>query len=102
MAEQLTALEDLKSAFANFGEMSTLIDRMRNTAAEINIDNTTAAGSDDVGTQYHSTVDAPTKALTDLLQAVRDAVDSISQSGQNAATIFTTADQDALDQVSGS
>ena len=102
MAEQLTALEDLKSAFANFGEMSTLIDRMRNTAAEINIDNTTAAGSDDVGTQYHSTVDAPTKALTDLLQAVRDAVDSISKAGVDAANTFTSADQDALDQVSGS
>lgn len=102
MAEKITALDDLKSAFTNFGDMSALIDTMRHTAAEINIDNTNAAGSDDVGTQYHSTVDAPTKALTDLLQAVRDAVDSISQSGVNAANIFTSADQDALDQVSGS
>lgn len=102
MADQFTALADLKSAFGKFDDMSKLLDDMRGKVDEINKYNKDSAGSDDIGKQYHQTVDQPTSDLTDLLAQVRKAVDKVSAGGKNATDLFNNADQDLTDNVNGS
>ncbi|MDH6143817.1 MULTISPECIES: hypothetical protein [Kitasatospora] len=99
MADQFTALSDLKSAFGKFGDMSDLLDRMRGRVDEINAFNKNAAGDDDIGKQYHQTVDKPTADLTDLLDGVRKAIDKVGQHGQDSTDQFNSADQDNTDSA---
>ncbi|GAA1988684.1 hypothetical protein [Kitasatospora viridis] len=101
MAERFTALADLKTAFAKFGDMSHLIDEMRGKVDEVNAFNKDAAGSDDIGKQYHQTVDQPTSDLTDLLTQVRKAVDKVGQNGQDAKDLFDKNDSDLKDSTNG-
>ncbi|WP_035841680.1 hypothetical protein [Kitasatospora azatica] len=101
MAERFTALSELKTAFGKFGEMSDLLDRMRGKVGEINKFNKDSAGQDDIGKQYHQTVDRPTKDLTDLLTQVRESVDKVGENGKDATDQFTNTDQNLKDTTSG-
>jgi hypothetical protein len=101
VANRLTALSDLKKAFANFDDMSRLIDDMRGKADEINKYNKNSAGDDDVGKQYHTTVDKPTKNLTDLLASVRKRVDQVGVAGQDTSDQMQNADQNGADLTNG-
>lgn len=102
MADQFSALADLKAAFGKFDDMSKLLDDMRGKVDEINKYNKDSAGNDDIGKQYHQTVDQPTSDLTDLLTQVRQAVDKVSAGGKNATDLFNNTDQDLTDNVNGS
>ncbi|GLY73788.1 hypothetical protein [Actinoallomurus iriomotensis] len=101
MAERLTAASDLKKAFAEFDDMSRLIDDMRLKADEINKYNKESAGDDDVGKQYKSTVDTPTKNLTELLATVRTRVDQVGVTGQDTSDQFQNADENGKDLTNG-
>ncbi|RSS83743.1 hypothetical protein [Streptomyces sp. WAC06614] len=101
MASRLTALSDLKTAFADFDAMSTLVDGMRRRADEINKLNKTAAGDDEIGKRYHKSVDTGTTNLTSLLKTVRESLDRAGVAGQNASDRFTKADQEAADLARG-
>ncbi|GAB2715013.1 hypothetical protein [Kitasatospora kifunensis] len=100
---QFKALTDLKSAFGKLGDdSSALLDAMRVKVDEINKFNKDSAGTDDIGKQYHQTVDQPTKDLTDLLGQVRDAFDNAGKNGQDASDLFNSTDQDLTNHVNGS
>lgn len=99
MAEKLTKLEDLKTRFAQFGEMTDLIARIRKRADEINDYNINSAGHDEIGKEYHKNADEPTKGLLDLFASVEKEVGDISVNGQNTTTILDNADEEAKKQV---
>jgi hypothetical protein len=99
---KFTALSDLKSAFGNFDDMTALLSTMQLKVDEINTFNKNSAGQDDIGKQYHQTVDAPTKNITALLGQVRDAIDKVGIHGQQSTDLFNKTDQDNTDTVNGS
>jgi hypothetical protein len=101
VGDRLTALSDLKKAFANFDDMSRLIDETRTKADEINKYNKSSAGDDDIGKQYHATVDKPTKNLTELLTTVRQTVDKVGVTGQDASDQFDNADENGKELTNG-
>ncbi len=96
---KLTALQDLKKSFDNFDEMSKLIDDIRSKTDEIERYNKEAGGGDDLGKQYHSTVDGPSKNLSALFKKVRDTVDNAGKQGSDTSDLLNAADQNAKDQV---
>jgi uncharacterized protein YoxC len=97
------ATSDLKSHFDTLkNEAASLLGDMQAKVKEINDFNTNAAGHDDIGKQYHSTVDDPTTSITTLLDQVRTALDKIGANGQDAADLFNKTDQDLTDSVNGS
>lgn len=101
MAEKLTALSHLKTAFSDFDAMSKLVDDMRVKIDEINTYNKESAGSDDIGQNYHVAVDDQTKSITELMTDVRADLDHVAVAGQDTADEFTNADQNAADLAHG-
>jgi hypothetical protein len=98
----LEALSDLKAAFGNFTDMTTLITNMTNYLESITQYNKEAAGTDDIGTQYTSTVVKPTENLLELIGQVYDVVNMTGQNGQDASDGYTAADDDAASYAPGS
>jgi hypothetical protein len=98
---KLTVLADLQE-FSKFGDASDVLARMQKKVDEINKFNKDAAGNDDIGKQYHQTVDQPTKDLTDLLGQVSDALQKVRESGKKASHLFNNTDQDLTHNVHGS
>lgn len=98
----LEALSDLKAAFGKFDDMTTLITNMNSYLVSITQFNTEAAGDDDIGKQYHSTVDQPTKNLLQLIQQVDDVVTMTGQNGEDASDGYDAADEDAASLAPGS
>ncbi|MFE9426017.1 hypothetical protein ACFYNO_24000 [Kitasatospora sp. NPDC006697] len=101
MAERFTALSDLKTAFSKFGDMSALIDEVHTKISDINDFNKKSAGDDDIGKQYHQTVDQPTRDLSDLVDQVRKAVAKVGENGKTAKDLFDSTDSDLTDQTGG-
>ncbi|WP_327066510.1 hypothetical protein OG500_11840 [Kitasatospora sp. NBC_01250] len=101
MANRLSALSDLQG-FSKFGDASDILKRMQKKVDEINKYNKDSAGNDDIGKQYHQTVDQPTSDLTDLLGQVSDALEKVRQSGKSTSDLFNSSDQDLADNVNGS
>ncbi|MEU9078437.1 hypothetical protein ACFYUY_39415 [Kitasatospora sp. NPDC004745] len=99
MAKRLMKLEDLKSAFGKFDEMSELVEKVKVEIVEVGAKNRTAAGSDQIGKQYHEKVDEPTENLTNLVDGIRNKLLSISRHGQDTADLFDATDQHATDLV---
>ncbi|MCX4745829.1 hypothetical protein OG455_09880 [Kitasatospora sp. NBC_01287] len=98
----LTALSDLKTKFVQFGNMSDLLNSMLDQVNQINEFNKNSAGSDDIGKQYHATVDQPTKDLTDLLTQARTTIDKAVDGGTQTTALFDNTDQDLTDNNNGS
>ncbi|WP_406207957.1 hypothetical protein OH807_35840 [Kitasatospora sp. NBC_01560] len=99
MARELTALEDLDKAFRNFRPMSALVDGMVLKVDEIDNFNKNSAGNDDIGKEYHKNADKPTAVLISLIKRVRKTLDSAGMTGEQAAALFSNADDDASSVV---
>ncbi|MER7753274.1 hypothetical protein [Kitasatospora sp. NPDC097643] len=93
MAKQLKKLDDLKSAFGKFDEMSALVDKVKGEIDDVNKKNVAAGGNDEIGKKYHEQVDKPTENLTVLVGAIRDKLQSIGLHGQGTADLFDRTDE---------
>ncbi|MFD0401209.1 hypothetical protein ACFVHI_24385 [Kitasatospora sp. NPDC127121] len=93
MAKQLVKLEDLKAAFGDFDKMSELVDKVYGQIDHVNKVNRTAAGSDEIGKQYHEKVDEPTTNLLELVGGIRDKLARVAKNGMNVADLFDSTDE---------
>ncbi|MFJ2187050.1 MULTISPECIES: hypothetical protein [unclassified Kitasatospora] len=93
MAKQLRKLEDLKEAFTKFDDMSAFVDKIYGEVDNVNIMNKTAAGSDEIGKQYHEKVDEPTTNLLELVGSIRDKLASVGRHGVSTANLFDSTDE---------
>ena len=98
---QLVALDDLTSKFADFQNMSDMVNTLNITIEDINTRNKAAAGNDQIGQNYHSQVDQPTKDLTSMVGQVADVLGGTAIAGQDASKTLTAADEEAALQAGG-
>lgn len=90
---------DLKAKFGHFDDLVNLISTMQGTLQRIAGANSQAVGDDEIGKQYHKTVDQPTQDLTGLMQDVSNTVNMTGQAGQDTSDGFANADEAGTDVV---
>jgi hypothetical protein len=101
MPEDLVALSDLKSKFADWDNMADLISRMQQTLVELENINKTAAGSDSIGQQYTQAVEQPTQDLATAMGDVHDTVYLTGLNGQNTSDSLNQANEEAREVAGG-
>ncbi|MEV7598035.1 hypothetical protein AB0O91_11720 [Kitasatospora sp. NPDC089797] len=91
--------QDLKRRFAEFGDLTTLIDKISDEVKGINDANKKVGGDDDIGKQYHSQVDQATKDLEDLIKKISELVAKAGDSGINLVAELDQAEDTANDII---
>ncbi|MFJ4184396.1 hypothetical protein [Kitasatospora sp. NPDC089509] len=91
--------QDLKRRFAEFGDLTKLIDKISDEVKGINDANKKVGGDDDIGKQYHSQVDQATKDLEDLIKKISELVAKAGDSGINLVAELDNAEDTANDII---
>ncbi|MFJ8475122.1 hypothetical protein [Kitasatospora sp. NPDC094011] len=91
--------QDLKRRFAEFGDLTQLIDKISDEVKGINDANKKVGGDDEIGKQYHSQVDQATKDLEDLIKKIKELVAKAGDSGINLVAELDHAEDTANDII---
>ncbi|MFD3995991.1 hypothetical protein [Streptomyces sp. NPDC058548] len=99
MAEKLKALGDLKRYFAQYEEFDAGLKSLQRRIEIVNRLNKNSAGDDQIGKQYHSQVDAPTKNLTDTIAHISKVLGRVSTAGSVTTTSLDNADEQSTNEA---
>ncbi|MEE1811711.1 hypothetical protein [Streptomyces sp. BE133] len=87
---------DLPQRFTQFGAISRIVGELGVLNDNINLENMTAGGRDDVyAKEYHKFVESTGKGLTYGLEGLSDLLEMVGISGNNASVILNDAEDDA-------
>jgi conjugal transfer/entry exclusion protein len=92
--------QELKKRFAEFGQLSDLIDKVITDVKTVNDLNKKVGGDDEIGKQYHEQVDKATKDLETLMSNIKDTVRQAGENGINLVADLDYAEDTAHDIMS--